>query len=146
MTDLGFDIVRDLDVIELRPWPERATADPADHTATDWLERASDLLAEDDPGSTPFLVAELPVSGTLAAVTGPAKVSKTWLVLELAVSVVTGAPAFGRFEAQQGPVVLVLEESGRAALHRRLGAIARGRAIRPDDLGALHFAANRRVR
>ena len=42
--------------------------------------------------------------------------------------------------------MVVLEESGRAALHRRLGALARGGAIRPDELRDLHFAANRRVR
>lgn len=111
-----------------------------------FLESAADLLAEPDPGPTPFLVEQLLVEQAIAAVQGAPKVGKTWMSLELAVSIVTGLPAFGQFEVLQGPVVMILEESGRAALHRRLGALARGRAIKPDQLRDLHFAANRRVR
>jgi RecA-family ATPase len=128
------------------PLDAAAVEDSAAPAEPAWFERASDLLAEADPGMTPFLVAELVVDGALCAVSGPPKVSKTWLTLELAVSIVSGQPAFGRFGIQQGPVLLILEESGRAALHRRLGALARGRAIAPAELAELHFAANRRVR
>jgi len=121
------------------------TNEPA--TGSDWLARASDLLAEEDPGPTPFLVAELLVDQSLAAIQGKPKTWKTWVELELAVSIVTGSPAFDRFEvAEPGPVILVLEESGRAALHRRLGALARGYAISADALTELHFAANLHVR
>lgn len=112
-----------------------------------WLERASDLLAETDPGPTPFLVDELLVEQSVAAIQGPPKTWKTWLELELAIAIVTGRPALGRFVvAKSGPVIVVLEESGRAALHRRLGALARGNAIRSEELQELHFSANRRVR
>ena len=112
-----------------------------------WLEKASDLLEESDPGQTPMLVDELLVAGATAAIQGAPKTSKTWVEMELAVAIATGRPAFGRFQVHNpGPVLLVLEESGRAALHRRLGALTRGYAIRPADLDRLHFAANRRVR
>lgn len=112
-----------------------------------WLERASDLLAEPDPGPTPYLVDELLVEGSVAAIQGAPKAGKTWLILELVVAIVPGRPAFGRFEIPTpGPVILVLEESGRKALHRRLGALACGYGIRPDELADLHYAANRRVR
>jgi hypothetical protein len=117
------------------------------YAADPWLERASDLLEEADPGPTPFLVEELLVDRALAAIQGQPKTWKTWLELELACAIVTGRPAFGRFEVPDpGPVVLVLEESGRAALHRRLGSLARGNAIGAEELAELHFAANRRVR
>ena len=83
----------------------------------------------------------------LLALVGKPKLGKTWLLLDLALSVVTGEPALGRFAIPRpGPVLLVVEESGRAAMHRRLSMIARGRAITPDRLGGLHVAANRRVR
>jgi RecA-family ATPase len=112
-----------------------------------WLERASELLAEPDPGPTPWLVEDLLVAGCVGAVGGAPKTGKTWAILELVLAVVTGRPAFGRFAVPAtGPVILVLEESGRAALHRRLGALCRGNAIRPEDLADLHFSANRRVR
>ncbi len=111
-----------------------------------FLESAADLLGEPDPGPTPFLVEGLIVDHSIAAEQGPPKVGKTWIALETATSVVTGLPAFGQFATLKGPAIIILEESGRAALHRRLDALARGRAIKPDQLRDLHFAANRRVR
>jgi hypothetical protein len=112
-----------------------------------WFESAADLLAEGDPGATPFLVSELLVDRSLAAIVGSPKRGKTWVLLELALAVATGEPAFGRFAVPEpGPVLLVLEESGRAALHRRLDKLVRGRALEPGRLRALYIAANRRVR
>jgi hypothetical protein len=112
-----------------------------------WLERASDLLAEDDPGPTPFLVDELLVAEAVGAIQGMPKARKTWVELELAIAIVTGRPAFDRFAVPEaGPVIVVLEESGRSALHRRLGALTRGYAIKPAELADLHFSANNRVR
>ncbi len=111
-----------------------------------WYESAAALLSEPDPGPTPFLVENLIVDQAVAAIQGPAKVGKTWLVLELAVAIVAGRSALDCGVPKPGPVLLVLEESGRAALHRRLGAIVRGRATNPSELAELYFAANRRVR
>lgn len=112
-----------------------------------WLESAADLLREPDPGETPWLVERLIVDGALAAVVGPPKAAKTWILLEVAVAVVTGRPAFDVCPVPApGPVVLVVEESGRAALYRRLDRLRRGRATEVEALDSLHFAANRRVR
>lgn len=123
--------------------PGMPTVDPAPA----WLEDAATLLGEDDPGPTPYLIDRLIVAGGIAMIVGPAKARKTWTLLELAVSVVTGRPAFGEFIVPDpGPVIVVLEESGRAALHRRLSALARGRAIVREELDGLWFAANRGVR
>jgi hypothetical protein len=114
---------------------------------TGWLIRASDLLAEPDPGPTPMLVDGMIVDRSLAAIVGRWQVGKTWALLELGISVTAGEPAFGaRAVPTPGPVILVLEESGRAALHRRLDALARGRSIDRDRLATLYAAANQRVR
>lgn len=112
-----------------------------------WLERASDLLREPAPGVTPFAVESLLVDRCIGAIQGTPKVGKTWLVLELAVAIATGLDAFGRFTVPEpGPVIVVLEESGRDALRRRLDKLTRGHAIAPETLSDLHFAANQRVR
>jgi hypothetical protein len=112
-----------------------------------WLERASDLLAEPDPGPTPFLVEELIVDQAVAAVVGPYKASKTYVLLELAIAIACGREALGTFSVPEpGPVVLVVEESGRTALHRRLAQLQRGYALEPKQLAEIHFAANQRVR
>ena len=112
-----------------------------------WLERASDLLKEPDPGPTPFLVDQLIADQSIAMLVGPAKARKTWTLLELAIAIVTGRTAFGKYEIPvPGAVIIVLEESGRAALHRRLDALTRGNQIDPNELHHLHYAANLGVR
>jgi AAA domain/DnaB-like helicase N terminal domain len=112
-----------------------------------WLERASVLLAEPDPGPTPFLVERLIVEQAILAVVGSWKVAKTWALLELTLAIVTGRAAFGTYAVERpGPVILVLEESGREALHRRLDCLRRGYAIEEAALAELHFSANQRVR
>lgn len=112
-----------------------------------WLERASDLLAEPDPGPTEWLVQDVAVDQSLIATVGRWKTTKTYWNLDMAISVTTGLPLLNRLQvATPGTVVLVLEESGRKALWRRLDALCRGRAIDRDKLSDLTFAANKRVR
>ena len=129
-----------------------ATPPPGDDLATSplprqWLLRGSDLLAEPDPGPTPFLVEGLIVDRAIVACVGRWKTTKSYGLLELLVSVVTGEPAFGRFAIPEpGPVIYICEESGRAALWRRLDALCRGRAIDRDRLADLFLAANARVK
>jgi hypothetical protein len=116
-------------------------------TPSAWLERASVLLAEPDPGPTPFLIEDIMVDQSITAVVGRWKTTKTYALLDAGISVVTGKPFLGRLTIPKaGPVVLVLEESGRAALWRRLDSLCRGRAIERDTLAELHYAANKGVK
>jgi hypothetical protein len=86
---------------------------------SDWLIDAADLLGEPDPGPTPWLVDGLIVDQALAAVVGKWKTTKSWGMLEVAISIATGSPAFGAAAVTEpGPVVYVIEESGRHALWR----------------------------
>jgi excisionase family DNA binding protein len=119
----------------------------ASRSTCGWLVRASDLLAEPDSGPTPWLVDRLIVDRSLCACVGRWKVTKTWAMLEIAVAIVTGEPAFGELEIPAtGPVVYVIEESGRDALWRRLDMLARGCGIDPGRLADLHLAPNERVK
>lgn len=121
-------------------------AGPLEETPT-WFESAADLLAEPHPGDTPFLVQDLIVDRSVAQLVGPPKKGKTYVLLDMAIAVATGNTALGRFAVPEpGPVLLILEESGRAALHRRLDMLTRGRAIRPNLLTNFHYSANRRVK
>jgi AAA domain len=112
-----------------------------------WLIDAADLLAEPDPGPTRFLVEDLIVDQALVAAVGRWKTTKTYGLLDIAISVRTGRSAFGALGVNDpGPVVFVIEESGRAALWRRLDALCRGRGIDREELRGLHLAANARVK
>jgi hypothetical protein len=112
-----------------------------------WLLDAADLLAEPDPGPTPWLIDGLIVDHALVACVGRWKTTKSYALLHLCIAIATGRPAFGAFDvAEPGPVVFANEESGRAALWRRLDALARGSAIDPDELRErLMVAANARI-
>jgi len=117
-------------------------------TVGEWLVDGADLLAEPDPGPTPWLIDGLVVDQALTAVVGKWKTTKSWGMLDMAVSIATGTDAFGAAAvAEPGPVVYVVEESGRRALWRRLDALCRGRAIQPEALrGKLLLAPNARVK
>ncbi|HWQ25034.1 MAG TPA: AAA family ATPase [Gaiellaceae bacterium] len=113
-----------------------------------WLVDAAELLERGDPGPTPWLVDGLIADKALTAIVGRWKTTKSYGMLDIAISIATGRPAFGRFAIPEpGPVVFVNEESGEAALWRRLDALCRGRAIRVDELrGRLWVAANKGVK
>lgn len=123
--------------------PEDSAAPP-----TPWLVDAYDLLSEPDPGPTPWLIEGLIVDQALTAAVGRWKTTKSWAMLECAVSIATGLPAFANHAVPEaGPVVYVIEESGRRALWRRLDMLCRGRAIKPEQLrGMLHLAMNERIK
>src|SRR6266516_4824037 len=119
----------------------------AESGLSDWLIDAADLLAAPDPGPTPWLVEDLIVDQAMLAAVGRWKTTKSYALLDLAISIVTGRPAFGKLEIPEpGPVVFVIEESGRAALWRRLDALTRGRAIPREELRGLHLSTNSRVK
>jgi AAA domain len=113
-----------------------------------WLLDAADLLADDDPGPTPWLIDGLIVDAALVACVGKWKTTKSFALLHLCICIATGRPAFGAFDVPvPGPVVFANEESGRTALWRRLDALARGSAIDREELrGRLMVAANARIR
>jgi hypothetical protein len=117
-------------------------------TPRDWLLDAAELLAGPDPGPTPWLVEGLIVDEAILACVGRWKTTKSYGLLDICISVATGEPAFGALAIPKpGPVVYVCEESGRAALWRRLDALCRGRGIDPERLrGRLYVAANARVK
>jgi hypothetical protein len=120
----------------------------AEADETPWLIDAAELLSRGDPGPTPWLVENLIVDRSLVAVAGRWKTTKSYGMLDVCIAIAIGRPAFGRFVVNEpGPVIFVNEESGEAALHRRLDVLCRGRAIEPEKLrGRLFVAPNRRVK
>ena len=115
---------------------------PDDETY-DWLINGTDLLTMGDPGAVPFLIDQLLVDRALGAIQGSYKAGKTWIILELCISVVTGRPAFGVYNVENpGPVILILEESSQLDTRRRLSQLSRGYNISPVELQHLHTSSN----
>jgi hypothetical protein len=89
---------------------------------------ASDIRC--DSGYKPWLIERLWSMHAVGFVSGPPKSFKTWMVLEMAVSVATGLPCLGTFPVHHtGPVLLYAAEDPASALRLRLLALARNRGL-----------------
>lgn len=93
--------------------------------------QADELMAMSFPEPTwavPGIVAE---GVTLLA--GPPKVGKSWLALNLGLSIAAGTPALGRITVDQGSVLYLALEDWPRRLQERMGIVLAGRAA-PADL------------
>ena len=99
---------------------------------------ASELL--DKVERTAWLVEGLWAAEGVGVIGGAPKCCKTWLSLDLAVSVASGTDALGRFHvAAPGPVLVYGAEDAPIALRNRIETIAaaRGLALGDLDLGLI---------
>ena len=86
----------------------------------------------------PQIITGLWPEAAFGFISGPPKKGKTWVALAAAVSIATGQPLFNHWPIPQPrPVIYVALEGHRAAIRARIGAIARGMGINPDQKNAL---------
>ena len=71
----------------------------------------------------PFLVEKLIPNKSLCVLSGYPESGKGWIILELARSVASGTPFLGRFQTQQGKVLIVDEENGLEEFQRRMNLL-----------------------
>ncbi len=60
---------------------------------------------------------------------GPPKIGKSWLALNIAISVATGTKAFGHFETVKGMVLYLAYEDSERRLNQRLNMIIKSKEI-----------------
>lgn len=90
--------------------------------------RAADL--EDAPERTPWLVEPLWSRAAVGFVAGSPKLGKTWLALDLALSVATATACLDTFAvAEPGDVLLYLAEDPPAQVRARLAGLCRHRRL-----------------
>ena len=90
--------------------------------------RAADL---DDGDTRPrWLVDTVWAHAAVGVLGGAPKCCKSWLALELAVSVATGTPCLGAFAVDDpGPVLMYMAEDAAPVVKARLAGICRARAL-----------------
>jgi hypothetical protein len=77
-----------------------------------------------------WLVEQLWGDSSVGVIGGAPKSSKTWLGLDLALSVASGTPCLGRYAVPQpGPVLVYLAEDALAVVRERVEGIARHRGL-----------------
>lgn len=88
------------------------------------------------PATDRWLVENLWGWPAVGFVAGPPKSMKTWIALEIAVSVASGQPCLGRYAVKKrGHVLLYAAEDAAEAIRDRVAAIASARRIDLESLG-----------
>jgi AAA domain len=92
-------------------------------------EIASDELAER------WLVEQLWCARSVGVIGGAPKCAKTWLGLDIALSVATGTPCLGRYTVPEpGPVLVYLAEDALVVVRERMEGMARHRGLDLDEV------------
>ena len=90
-------------------------------------ELASDEIAER------WLVEQLWCASSVGVIGGAPKCAKTWLGLDMALSVATGTPCLGKYAVPEpGPVLIYLAEDALPAVRERIEGMARHRGLDLD--------------
>ncbi|HVR72815.1 MAG TPA: AAA family ATPase [Planctomycetota bacterium] len=95
--------------------------------------RAADIPVED--GGPRWLVENLWSASAVGWIAGSPKSCKSWLALDLAVSVSTQTACLGHFPVrEQGPALVYLAEDALRSVRERLEGISEHRGLRLEDL------------
>jgi hypothetical protein len=90
---------------------------------------ASDEIAER------WLVEELWCARSVGVIGGAPKCAKTWLGLDMALSVATGTPCLGKYAVpERGPVLVYLAEDALVVVRERIEGMARHRGLDLDEV------------
>ena len=91
-----------------------------------------------EKGSTQWLVEQLWGDASVGVIGGAPKCSKTWLGLDLALSVATGTACLGKYAVPHpGPVLVYLAEDALPVVRQRVEAMTRHRGLELDRV-AIH--------
>jgi RecA-family ATPase len=72
-------------------------------------------------------------SGSICLVAGPSNVGKTYIALDLILSVVLGEPFLGHFTCDRGPAIYIGGEGNKDMIVRRIVNILRGRGLNENE-------------
>src|SRR5580698_524541 len=98
------------------------------------IESMAALLSEPEP-SLQWLIEGLWTDKSRGLIAGHPGVGKTWLALDMLLSVVSGQPCMGKFVVPVAyPCMLIEEEASRLNLARRVHSMARGRGMKDSEL------------
>jgi len=96
--------------------------------------RVGEIPCDDNPQR--WLVEQLWGASSVGVIGGAPKCSKTWLGLDLALSVATGTPCLGKYAVPEpGPVLVYLAEDALPIVRERVAGMARHRGLDLDRVG-----------
>ena len=100
------------------------------------------IAAADIPTSSRWLVESLWLQSACGILGGQPKCCKTWLGLDMAVSIASATPCLGRFEVfDPGPTLVYLAEDSGAQVRARVDGICKSRGLDIDELNLFIITA-----
>ncbi len=108
-------------------------------------QTAAQLLSKPEP-KIEWLIDNIWTDHSRGMIAGNPGVGKTWLALDMLISVASGKLCLGKFPVKQGPVLLIEEEASELNLARRLHAMARARGLQDTDLSNFHLLTRQFVK
>jgi hypothetical protein len=100
-------------------------------------ESVEALLLEPEP-PLEWLIEGLWVDKAKGFIAGHPGVGKTWIALDMLISVATGGMCMGKYKpSYKAPCLIIEEEASRRNLQRRIHVMARARGLKPADLSSL---------
>lgn len=110
----------------------------ATQAAVPKLEAVVDMKVQEwgafmqQPTHLRWLVEDAWVDGSVGFISGRSKSYKTWIALDMALSLVSGNPFLGRYPVgKTGPVLLIQEEDPAPVVQERLRLIAKSKGMLP---------------
>jgi RecA-family ATPase len=104
-----------------------------DHTPSLPVVRVADIVTEETPRR--WLIDQLWGASAVGVIGGAPKCSKTWLALDMSLSVATGTACLDRYQVPlPGPVLVYLAEDSLAIVRERVEGIARHRGLQFDSV------------
>ena len=95
--------------------------------------RVADIVTEENPQR--WLIDQLWGAAAVGVIGGAPKCSKTWLALDMSLSVATGTACLNRYEVPQpGAVLIYLAEDSLMIVRERIEGIARHRGLQLDSV------------
>lgn len=126
---------------EIKAYQKRLTDKWSFHSET-----MAELLAKPEP-VLEWMIENVWVAKSRGLIAGHPGVGKTWIALEMLLSVATGKPCMGQYRpVQTGPVLLVEEESSHMNLARRIHCMARGKGLANSELAGFHHITRQYVK
>jgi hypothetical protein len=108
------------------PEPEASTAEASTLILPPWTDASEFCATPCEP--PPQIIGGIAHQGCKLVFGGPSKACKSWVMLDLSLSVASGAPWLG-FSTTQAPVVFVNFELPVFAIHHRLCVIAAAKGV-----------------
>ncbi len=98
----------------------------------------NDLIA-DNPKLQKPVISGLVREGEICNIIAQPKTGKSWLILDLAISVALGIPFLGTFETSQGRVLILDNELHESTLAQRVPIVCESKEIDTTSLGGKLF-------